>query len=316
LAPPKRLPPSPARLKLPHSVALPSLKSAGLKANDQLQAGGERAGQERLKRFLTGPIAHYDMDRDRMDRPGTSRLSADLHFGTLSVRSVWSALDGSGGSLTRYRSELLWREFSHYTLWHHPAVLTEPFRPEFKGFPWLRGKQAEAGYEAWWRGLTGYPVVDAAARQLLHEGFVHNRARMIAASFLTKHLLVNYQRGELHYLRYLTDGDLAQNNLGWQWSAGCGCDAQPYFRVFNPVTQGERFDPDGEYVRRWVPELSEVPAKYIHAPWQAPADILKRANVRLGTDYPTPIVDHASARQRFLMLAAEHLKRGRKPSAT
>ena len=152
--------------------------------------------------------------------------------------------------------------------------------------------------------------MDASARELLQSGFVHNRARMISASFLTKHLLISYQRGEAHYLHYLTDGDLANNNMGWQWSAGCGCDAQPYFRIFNPVTQGVRFDPDGEYVRRYVPELARLPAKYIHAPWTAPDDVLKRAGVSLGKNYPAPIVDHASARQRFLLLANEHLKGG------
>jgi deoxyribodipyrimidine photo-lyase len=305
LSAPKQLPPLPQPLKLKR-VALPRLEQP----NPRVQSGGERAGRERLKRFLAGPIAEYPSERDRMDHAGTSRLSADLHFGTLSARSIWLALANKqripDAARERFSAELLWREFAHYTLWHNPNVVREPFRPEFKGFPWRRDA---ADFEAWWRGTTGYPIVDAAARQLLEEGFVHNRARMVSASFLTKHLLISYQRGEAHYLRYLTDGDLAQNNLGWQWSAGCGCDAQPYFRVFNPVTQGQRFDPQGDYVRRYVPELAALPERYIHAPWTAPKAILEQAGVRLGKSYPKPIVEHAEARQRFLLVASEHLKR-------
>lgn len=305
LAAAKQLPPLPAPLKLKR-VALPELAQP----NPRVQPGGERAGRERLKHFLAGPIGEYPTERDRMDHPGTSRLSADLHFGTLSARSIWLALASKqhipDEARQRFSAELLWREFAHYTLWHKPAVVREPFRPEFKGFPWRRDA---AGFEAWWRGTTGYPIVDAAARQLLEEGFVHNRARMVSASFLTKHLLISYQPGEAHYLRYLTDGDLAQNNLGWQWTAGCGCDAQPYFRVFNPIAQGQRFDPQGDYVRRYVPALAKLPARYIHAPWTAPAAVLEQAGVQLGESYPRPIVDHAEARQRFLLVASEHLKR-------
>jgi deoxyribodipyrimidine photo-lyase len=307
-AAPRQLPPLPVGLKL-RTSGLPVLK----KHNPKLVAGGERAGRERLRHFVAGPLEAYPHERDRMDHAGTSRLGPDLHFGTLSARSVWCAVadraEVAAQARERFSAELLWREFAHYTLWHRPSVLSEPFRPEFKGFPWRRD---EASFEAWWRGSTGYPVVDASARQLLTEGFVHNRARMISASFLAKHLLIDYRRGEAHYFKYLTDGDLAQNNLGWQWSAGCGCDAQPYFRVFNPITQGERFDPDGDYVRRYLPELGQLPARYIHAPWTAPAAVLERAGVRLGESYPRPIVDHVEARQRFLLVASQHLKRGRR----
>lgn len=322
LATPDRLPPLPSKLVVQHSTQLPSLKSLGLTPNPALIAGGETAGRARFQAFLARGLEHYDTARDRMDLPGTSRLSADVHFGTLSIREAWTLLTrkpgADAGSFARYRLELLWREFAHYTLWHRPSVLAEPFRPDFAGFPWRglaaspkrEARAAEADYEAWWRGTTGYPVVDAAARQLLTEGFVHNRARMISASFLTKHLLVSYQRGEAHYLEYLSDGDLAQNNMGWQWSAGCGCDAQPYFRIFNPVTQGQRFDPDGAYVRKYVPELARLPDRYIHAPWTAPATVLQDAGLRLGRDYPAPIVDHAEARKRYLLVAGEHLKRG------
>jgi deoxyribodipyrimidine photo-lyase len=190
-------------------------------------------------------------------------------------------------------------------LWDRPELLDEPFRPDFTGFPW---QYDEEEWQAWVVGKTGYPVVDAAARQLLGEGFVHNRARMVSASFLCKHLLIDYRRGEAHYMQHLTDGDWAQNNAGWQWSAGCGCDAQPYFRIFNPVTQGEKFDPQGDYVRRWVPELDRMPARYIHRPWQAPDAVLRAAAVRLDETYPRPIVDHRLARERFLAVAAQHLK--------
>jgi deoxyribodipyrimidine photo-lyase len=244
-----------------------------------------------------------------MDLPGTSRLSADLKFGTLSIKAVWLALGelepAAPRAVETFRNELSWREFTHATLWDRPWLLRQPFREDFVGFPYV---QDEAGWRAWTSGHTGYPVVDAAARQLLTEGFVHNRARMIAASFLTKHQLISYAQGEAHYMKYLTDGDWAQNNAGWQWSAGCGTDAQPYFRVFNPTLQGEKFDPNGDYVRRYVPELAKMPAKHIHCPAEAPAQVLAAAGVELGKTYPEPIVDHAMARDRFLKIAESHLK--------
>jgi deoxyribodipyrimidine photo-lyase len=247
-------------------------------------------------------MADYGVDRDRMDRPGTSRLSADLKFGTLSVRTVWqaAATAGMGESGRRFLNELLWREFSHHLLWEWPDLLERPFRPGFADFPWRRD---EVAWQAWTEGRTGYPVVDAAARQLLAEGFVHNRARMVAASFLTKHLLLDYRQGEAHYMHWLTDGDWAQNNSGWQWSAGCGCDAQPWFRIFNPTFQGLKFDPEGAYVKRWLPELADCPTAFIHEPWNLP----KIERIRF--DYPEPIVEHALARQRFLAVAKGHLGR-------
>jgi deoxyribodipyrimidine photo-lyase len=303
---PRKLPPVPRGLGV-KSAPIPSLRELGIPFNPRLLEGGERAAHERLRRFLAGPAGRYHTDRDRMDLTGTSRLSADLKFGTLSVRTVWTAvtrvLDNRPAAQV-FHNELIWREFTHSTLWDQPHLLEVPFRPEFETFPW---RFDEALWGAWVEGRTGYPVVDAAARQLLTEGFVHNRARMIAASFLTKHLLIHYRYGEAHYLRYLTDGDWAQNNAGWQWSAGCGCDAQPYFRVFNPVLQGQRFDPKGDYVRLWVPELARLPARFIHRPWQAPAPVLREAGVRLDRDYPRPIVDHAEARARFLAVAQQHL---------
>jgi deoxyribodipyrimidine photo-lyase len=209
-------------------------------------------------------------------------------------------------------NQLIWREFAHASLWDRPALLEEPFRPEFASFPW---QEDERAWNAWTEGTTGYPIVDAAARQLHATGFVHNRARMIAASFLAKHLLIDFRRGEAHYMKYLVDGDWANNDMGWQWSAGCGCDAQPYFRVFNPTLQGERFDPEGDYVRRWVPALAKMSAKYIHHPWDAPEQVLKAAGVDVGRTYPKPYVNHSFARDRFLRIATEHLK-SRPPNET
>jgi deoxyribodipyrimidine photo-lyase len=296
---PKRLPPLPVDVAW-DAAPLPTLEDLGLVANPRLQPGGEHAALGRLKAFLAGPIDSYASDRNRMDRAGTSRLSADLKFGTLSVAKVWQAA-AEHQSAGPFLNELLWREFSHHLLWEWPHLLQSPFRTEFHGFPWA---EDAAAWAAWIEGRTGYPVVDAAARQLLQEGFVHNRARMVAASFLAKHLLLDFRLGEAHYLRWLTDGDWAQNDAGWQWNAGCGCDAQPWFRIFNPVTQGLKFDPEGDYVRRWVPELSSLPKAFIQQPWKAPAAL--RANL----DYPDPIVDHAFARARFLAVARSHLGRG------
>jgi deoxyribodipyrimidine photo-lyase len=308
----RRLPPWPGDVRA-RSVAIPTLASLGIARNPRLQPGGEAEALRRLSAFIAGPLRHYDVERNRLDHAGTSRLSADLKFGTISVRSVWTrvarAFDGTApNALRAFHNELLWREFAHAMLWDRPQLLRVPFRSEFRGFPW---RKDERGWRAWVEGTTGYPVVDAAARQLLGEGFVHNRARMISASFLCKHLMIDFRRGETHFMQFLTDGDWANNDAGWQWSAGCGCDAQPYFRIFNPVTQGTRFDPHGDYVRRWVPELARMPAKYIHAPWKAPPDVLRAAGVGLGTEYPRPIVDHAQARRRFLLCAQEHLGRAR-----
>ncbi len=282
---PKILPPIPADVRT-KSVPIPKLADLGIEHNPRLIAGGERAARARLDAFVDGPVKRYDADRNRMDVAGTSRLSADLKFGTLSIRTVWIKAHTharTDSEATRvFANELLWREFAHHTLFDRPSLLEQPFRRDFAGFPWKPGRGA--AWDAWVTGHTGYPVVDAAARQLLGEGFVHNRARMIAASFLTKHLGIDFRAGEAHYLEYLVDGDWAQNDMGWQWSAGCGCDAQPWFRVFAPLTQGERFDPNGDYARRWIPELGTAA-------------------------YPRPIVDHAKARAAFLATAKTHLGR-------
>ena len=292
---PKGLPPPPPDLAPVEAVPVPSLESLGLRRNPQVLEGGERAARARLKRFVDQALDGYPVGRDRLDQEGTSRLSQDLKFGTLSVRTVWHAAGGPGEAARRFRAELLWREFAYHWLRERPDLLEKPFRPEFEGFPWSRD---EALFAAWKEGRTGYPVVDAAARQLLETGFVHNRARMIAASFLAKHLALDFRLGEAHYLAWLTDGDWAINDMGWQWSAGCGCDAQPWFRVFNPILQGQKFDPEGAYVKRFVPELAPLDARWIHEPWKAGRAL----------HYPAPIVDHAEARARFLHLAKAHLK--------
>ena len=295
---PALLPPLPPDVKFGEAT-LPNLEDLGIQANPNLQPGGEKAGLARVQAFLDHRLAGYTVDRNRPDLDGSSRLSADLKFGTISIRTLWRAVSERETNGSRaYLNELLWREFAHHLLWHQPDLLRRPFRRTFENFPW---RTDGAEWEAWVTGRTGYPIVDAAARQLVATGFVHNRARMITASFLTKHLLHSYRRGETHYMKWLTDGDWANNNAGWQWSAGCGCDAQPWFRIFNPVLQGEKFDPLGEYVRTWIPELASLDAKWLHKPWMAPKPLREKV------DYPAPIVDLARARARFLEVAKRHL---------
>lgn len=297
---PRRLPPPPRGVR--GAVArLPSLSQLGIATNPNLPSGGEAAARRRLARFLRTHAARYDVQRDRLDLDATSRLSVDLKFGTLSPRTVWSAAHRALArahprAWRRFSDELLWREFAYAVLWHDPALLERPHRAEFESFPW---EYDEAAWRAWCDGRTGYPVVDAAARQLLAEGFVHNRARMVAASFLTKDLRIDYRRGEAHYLKYLVDGDWASNNFGWQWTTGCGFDAAPTFRVFNPTAQGKRFDPTGAYVRKWVPELASLPDAWVHEPWRAEAPV----------DYPAPIVNHDEERTRYLATMANLRRR-------
>jgi deoxyribodipyrimidine photo-lyase len=307
---PRSLPPLP---KLPRSVSsrevdVPTIEDLGIPRNERIVPGGEKAAHARLRAFLRGPGGAYDVGRNLMGEAGTSRISQDLKFGTLSARTVWTEakdeLVEHPVARRTYLNELVWREFAYDVLWHSPRVLVEPFKPTWKRFPWRKDKR---GWEAWVNGTTGYPVVDASARQLLAEGFVHNRARMISASFLAKHLLVDFRQGEAHYMKFLTDGDWASNDLGWQWSTGCGVDAQPWFRVFNPILQGEKFDVEGRYIRTWLPELAALPNKWIHRPWEAPRGELARAKITLGKTYPEPIVDHAFARKRFLAAAKGHL---------
>ena len=267
-----------------------------------IPAPGETAARARLARWVDGPVAAYAELRNRLDVEGSSRLSQDLRFGLLSPVEVVDRAEGAGDGRRTFTGEVVWREFYAHILWHHPRVASEPFQAAYARLPVRDDPDA---FRAWAEGTTGYPVVDAAMRQLRASGFVHNRARMIASSFLAKHLLLDYRLGEAEFMRHLTDGDVASNNGGWQWTAGTGTDAQPYFRVFNPILQGARFDPDGAYVRRWVPELRDVPAAAIHQPWTMSPAAQAASGCRIGLDYPPPIVDHAEARGRALAAYGE-----------
>jgi deoxyribodipyrimidine photo-lyase len=274
---------------------------------------GEVGAQAALARFLDGPVGAYADDRNRPDRVGTSRLSPHLHFGEVSPHQCWHAARHAeaaeprfGRGVAAFLRELVWREFSYNLLRHWPHLPTAPFRPEFGRFPWV---DDPSGLAAWQRGRTGYPIVDAGMRELWSTGWMHNRVRMIVASFLIKDLMIHWQAGERWFWDTLVDADPANNAASWQWVAGCGADAAPYFRVFNPVTQGQKFDPDGAYVRRWLPELARLPDAFVHAPSEAPALVLREAGVELGKDYPLPIVDHAEARRRALA-AFEVVKAG------
>lgn len=268
---------------------------------------GEQEAQRRLSAFTDSAIFDYSDMRNRMDLEGTSQLSPYLRLGMLSARqAVWAAQEASQLASTTsaqkgaetWLNELIWREFYAAILYHFPYVRQQAFRAELRNIPW---QNDPSGLAAWKTGLTGYPVVDAAMRQLNATGWMHNRARMISASFLTKDLLINWQEGELYFMQSLLDGDPASNNGGWQWTAGTGTDAAPYFRVFNPILQGLKFDPQGDYVRRWVPELTLVPNKYIHTPWEMPAELQKQTKCQIDSDYPGPIVDHKLARERVLL---------------
>jgi deoxyribodipyrimidine photo-lyase len=246
------------------------------------------------------------VDRDRPFLEGTSRLSSHLHFGEISARQVWhetrkhagtARLPGSARASEAFLRQIIWREFAHYLLFHFPETADKPLRKEFLRLKWKKDAKL---LRAWQKGKTGYPIVDAGMRELWSTGWMHNRVRMIVGSFLVKDLLQDWRDGASWFMETLADADLANNTFGWQWVAGCGADAAPYFRIFNPVLQGEKFDPEGAYVKQWVPELSKVPAKFIHGPWQAPADVLAKAGVRLGKDYPAPVVDHDAARKKAL----------------
>jgi deoxyribodipyrimidine photo-lyase len=264
---------------------------------------GEAAARAKLAQFVTDRLEGYADARDRLDLDASSRLSPHLHFGELSPGQVWHAAAAATANAGRERGaesflrELVWREFAAHQLFHFPLMASQPLKPDFERFPW---RDDPAALSAWQRGATGYPIVDAAMRELWQTGFMPNRARMIAASFLTKHLLIPWQEGAHWFLDALVDADLASNAANWQWVAGSGVDAAPYFRIFNPVLQGRKFDPEGAYVRRFVPELAALPARFIHAPWEAPPLELAAAGVRLGETYPEPIVDHGKARARAL----------------
>lgn len=299
----------PRSLDLDELRLLPSIDWAvGLRAAwEPGEAGARRA----LDRFLDQALPGYAEGRDRPDHPGTSRLSPHLHFGEISPRSVWSAVMRKAGTDDRrgsiagaeaYLRELGWREFAYHLLWHFPQTPATPLREPFARFPW---REAPRELEAWRRGHTGFPLVDAGLRELWTTGWMHNRVRMVVASFLVKDLLLPWQEGARWFWDTLVDADLANNTLGWQWAAGCGADAAPYFRIFNPVTQAERYDPDGNYTRRWVPPLRALPAPWIHRPLETPDAIVVQSGFHAGLDYPPPIVDHAAARERALAALAK-----------
>ena len=310
--------PAPARLDAPDFApfpgTLPDLAALGLLPTRPDWAGGLRAAWQpgeagakaRLEAFLDGPLKGYAEDRNRPNFPSTSRLAPHLAFGDISPRRIWQRVEmaretgetkAGAKDAEKFFSELGWREFAYHLLFHYPDLATANYQKKFDAFPWVADAQALA---AWQKGRTGYPIVDAGMRELWETGFVHNRVRMIVASFLIKHLMLDWRAGEAWFWDTLCDADPANNAASWQWVAGSGADAAPYFRIFNPIGQGEKFDPEGNYVRRFVPELAHMPREFIHKPWEAPALVLHAAGVRLGETYPRPIVRHETARERAL----------------
>ncbi|MEM1372568.1 MAG: deoxyribodipyrimidine photo-lyase [Pseudomonadota bacterium] len=265
---------------------------------------GEAGAAKSFKAFLKAAINGYDEERNRPDKPGTSRMSPHLAFGEIGPQTIWRAASLHAGGDGQYDAdhetflkEIVWREFSAHLLANFPHLPDRPFKEEFDKYPWQPNEDA---LRAWQKGQTGYPIVDAGMRELWATGWMHNRVRMITASFLIKHLMIPWQEGEAWFWDTLVDADLASNSASWQWVAGSGADASPYFRIFNPITQGQKFDPDGAYVRRWVPELADMPIKYLHAPFDAPTAMLDKAGVTLGETYPHPLVEHGFARKRAL----------------
>jgi deoxyribodipyrimidine photo-lyase len=312
IAAPKHLPPlanAPAGDPL-ESWALRPTKPDWAGGLDVLWTPGEAGARARLDDFIASAMLAYRERRNLPGEAGTSRLSPHLHFGEIGPWQIWRATTTAAAAETgdpfpagveTFLSELAWREFAAHLLFHFPTIPVAPLRPEYAHFPW---RSDPAALIAWQKGLTGYPIVDAGMRELWATGWMHNRVRMIVASFLIKHLLLDWRDGEAWFWDTLVDADLASNAVSWQWVAGSGADAAPYFRIFNPITQGEKFDADGVYVRRWAPELARLPNSLIHAPWTASALELSAAGVRLGVDYPHPIVEHALGRARALAALA------------
>jgi deoxyribodipyrimidine photo-lyase len=299
-----RLAPAPA------GHELPGLEALGFAPNPAPLPDAGMSGARRLLDAFLERIDGYHKERDFPALDSTSRLSVHLRFGTLSIRGlVRLALERSGEGARTWLSELIWREFYMMILQRHPRVATQSFKAQFDKVRWEEGTEADGLFAAWCEGRTGYPLVDAAMAQLNRTGFMHNRLRMVTASFLTKDLGIAWLRGERYFARQLNDYELSSNNGGWQWAASTGCDAQPWFRIFNPVTQSKRFDPDGAFIRRWLPQLAGLEGAAIHAPWLAKPAVLERAGLVLGRDYPHPIVDHEQARAstlaRFGVLKAD-----------
>ena len=264
---------------------------------------GESGALAQFDEFVKNGLAKYRDSRDRPDLKVTSRLSPHLHWGEISPRQIWARLALAAedplkrDSANKFLSEIGWREFSHHLIYHFPALPEQNWRRNFDAYPW---RDSASDLQAWQRGMTGYPLVDAGMRELWRTGWMHNRVRLIAASFLVKHLRIDWQQGEAWFWDTLLDADLANNAAGWQWVAGSGADASPYFRIFNPVTQGKKFDPNGDYVRRWCPELAGLPNEIIHEPFKAELKTLAQAGITLGSTYPFPIVDHDEARKAAL----------------
>jgi deoxyribodipyrimidine photo-lyase len=309
--------PAPRRLTTVAGIASELLESWELEPHHPDWAIGlreswtpdEAAAQHRLNEFLAEGLEGYASERDRPDRDGTSSLSPHLRFGEISPRQIWhaarfaaAARPALSADADKFLSELGWREFCRHLLYDNPDIATANLQPAFDAFPWKHDSKA---LSAWQGGRTGYPIVDAGMRQLWRTGVMHNRVRMVVASFLVKHLLIDWREGERWFWDTLVDADAGSNPANWQWVAGCGADAAPYFRVFNPVLQGEKFDPGGAYVRRWVPELARLPNKLIHQPWRATPLELKSAGLELGRTYPEPIIDHAEGRERALAAYAK-----------
>ena len=307
--------PKPAKAKINAGKALKgeSVDDLGLEPTKPDWAGGmrdawtpgEAGAAEALSDFLDGGLKGYAEGRDRPDKPATSRMSPYLRFGEISPYQLWHAVErakaegpATAADVEKFRSELGWREFSYHLLHNFPGLATENFNARFDAFPWAKPRPSDL--KAWRKGLTGYPIVDAGMRQLWTTGWMHNRVRMICASFLIKDLMIDWRTGEEWFWDTLVDADPANNAASWQWVAGSGADAAPYFRVFNPTLQGAKFDPKGDYVRAFVPELGELGPKHIHEPWTAPKEALQKAGVELGKTYPKPIVDHGEARDRAL----------------
>jgi deoxyribodipyrimidine photo-lyase len=313
---PKRLTAAPWPHDAPKRTSIDSLKLKPTKPDwsGELSLGespGEKGALASLKTFVAGELNGYADERDILADGAASRLSANLRFGEISPRRIAHTVETAAAEshvleAEKYLAELTWRDFATALLEAHPDMAKRCLRPEFERFPWRRD---ENGFEAWAHGRTGYPIVDAGMRQLWRTGYLPNRARLIVASFLVKHLLVDWRHGEEWFWDTLIDADPANNPLNWQWVAGSGVDSAPYFRIFNPVLQAEKFDPDGAYVRQWVPELAQLEAPAIYGPWQATGDALKRAGVALGKTYPKPIVDHAAACTRALTAFAEIRRR-------
>ena len=287
-------------------VGVPTLTDLGFCVSNlatlKLPCGPE-GGASMLQDFLTR-IEHYHEARDFPALKGPSYLSTHLRFGTVSIRELarraFERMVGGSRGAEVWLSELIWRDFYHQILHHHPRVVGHAFKPTYERIKWEHGKHAELLFNAWCEGRTGYPLVDAAMHQINQTGYMHNRLRMVVASFLVKDLGIDWRWGERYFALHLNDFDLAANNGGWQWAASTGCDAQPYFRIFNPITQSEKFDADGRFIRRYLPALAALPSKLIHAPWLARPVDLAAAGIEIGRDYPAPIVDHDQARARTL----------------